>query len=322
MLTKEIIEVVKKEALENNLQPALLLAVVDVESDGTPFWKIGTKNKPVIRFEGHYFYARLKGDLLTQAIKQGLASKKAGGVKNPIQAQARYDLLARAMELDSKAALESTSFGLGQVMGANWQSLGYNSVDDLVKAANTIVGQVDMMMRFIRVNNLVPKLIKQDWNGFAKGYNGGGYKKNSYHTKLKTAYNKYLKGTDDSKDWLHVQKMLNRVGNYTIDEDGDFGPETKAALMDFQLKNGLVSDGKYGPITKAKLEEVYLALNKDEEGKLAGGIGGVGMAGTVLTEAGKMLEPLAPYSQIIQYVFVGILLIGVGVTLFTVFRKK
>jgi hypothetical protein len=323
MLDSKLIEVVKKEALENNLQPALLLAVVDVESNGTPFWKIKGKNKPVIRFEGHYFYARLKGDVLSNAIKLGLANKKPGGVKNPIQGEARYNLLARAQEIDSKAALESTSWGLGQVMGANWESLGYSSVDDLVKAASTLEGQVDMMMRYIKVNNLITKLLNKDWKSFTISYNGKNGVKNGYHTKLKAAYDKYLNGKEDDKsDILTLQKRLNVVGSYGIDEDGILGPETIASLKDFQLKNGLVDDGKYGPLSRKKLEEVYLQKMKEDEGKISGGLSGIGAGGAVLSEAGKMLEPLAPYSQTIQYVFVGLLLLGVGFSLWTLFRKK
>lgn len=38
---------------------------------------------------------------------------------------------------------------------------------------------------------LVDELQRHDWAGFARGYNGAGYKRNNYDEKLRQAYNKY-----------------------------------------------------------------------------------------------------------------------------------
>lgn len=51
--------------------------------------------------------------------------------------------------------------------------------------------QVDAMLRFIKVNGLLTHLKTRNWAAFAKGYNGAGYIKNQYHTKLAKAYAKY-----------------------------------------------------------------------------------------------------------------------------------
>ena len=54
-----------------------------------------------------------------------------------------------------------------------------------------------------------------------------------------------------------IQKMLNKVGNYNLLIDNDFGLKTTAAVMDFQKKNNLTVDGIVGQITLNKLKEKY-----------------------------------------------------------------
>jgi hypothetical protein len=50
-----------------------------------------------------------------------------------------------------------------------------------------------------------------------------------------------------------AQTALNAKGNYGLVVDGVFGAKTKAAVIDFQSKNGLTADGIVGPATWAKL---------------------------------------------------------------------
>jgi hypothetical protein len=44
------------------------------------------------------------------------------------------------------------------------------------------------MVRFIISEALDDELRRHDWRGFARGYNGPGYAKNGYHTKLAAAF--------------------------------------------------------------------------------------------------------------------------------------
>lgn len=53
-----------------------------------------------------------------------------------------------------------------------------------------------------------------------------------------------------------IQKMLNKVGNYKLEIDGDYGEKTTAAVKDFQTKNNLQADGIVGNITLNKLKEL------------------------------------------------------------------
>lgn len=52
-----------------------------------------------------------------------------------------------------------------------------------------------------------------------------------------------------------LQHNLNQCG-YHLDEDGDFGKLSTAALKDWQAKNGLVSDGIYGKKSEAKMRQI------------------------------------------------------------------
>ncbi|HLT61660.1 MAG TPA: glucosaminidase domain-containing protein [Microlunatus sp.] len=51
-----------------------------------------------------------------------------------------------------------------------------------------------------------------------------------------------------------AQTLLNQKGDYGLAVDGVFGARTKAAVVDFQTRNGLTADGVIGPRTWTALE--------------------------------------------------------------------
>ncbi|MBP8236013.1 MAG: N-acetylmuramidase family protein [Rhizorhabdus sp.] len=176
------------------VESAALLAVAEVESGGKAFARVAGRNEPLIRFEGHYFDRRLTPEQRKQARAAGLASPKAGGVPNPAKQEDRWKLLNRAILINSNAAMESVSWGVGQVMGAHWKALGYGSVTEMVNACRaSVAGQVEVMARFIEKNGLAGALRGKDWPKFARAYNGPAYKQNAYDTKMARAYAKWAK---------------------------------------------------------------------------------------------------------------------------------
>lgn len=251
MFTSNVKSEIVRLAKANGLDPNALLAVVWVESAGQPYWSVNGEQKMPIRFEGHYFFKRLTGEKLAKAQQQGLASPKAGAVKNPSNYAARYALFQRAYDIDPQAAIESTSWGLGQVMGAWWKELGYASAHKMTEVVgDSIDEQVEMMIRFIRWSKLAGKLNNHDWAGFAKVYNGPGYKKNAYDKKMADAYANFAgKKPGNNVDTKLLQELLLKAGFYTQRIDGIYGPNTEKAVRAFQQSAGLVVDGKAGKMT-------------------------------------------------------------------------
>jgi hypothetical protein len=165
---------------------AAVHAVLAVEAAGKGF---DAKGRPKMLFEPHVFWRELgQGAKRTAAAKAGLAYAKWKPGAYPSDS---YPRLAKAMAIDERAALRSASWGLGQVMGFNHSAAGFPSVQEMVRAMTISEGaQIYAMARFIVTNSLHRALKARDWEAFAKGYNGSGYRENGYHTKLKAAYDK------------------------------------------------------------------------------------------------------------------------------------
>jgi hypothetical protein len=325
-MNTEIVMAVKAAALNHKIEYEALLAVIEAESAGVPFWDIGGQKKPPVRWEGHYFHQRLSGEKLDRAVKQGLASPKAGAVANPRNYTERYALIENAKKIDEQAALESVSWGLGQVMGAHWKHLGYKSVQAMVASANTVDGQIDMMVRFIvkHEKGLVALIKQHKWEDFAYYYNGPANKV-VYGKKIRDLYNKYTKGSVSKVNRdaiIQMQQMLNKVGSYNLALDGIMGDTTKAAIRDFQMRNGLKVDGVYGPITQETLEAAYRKKVSDGDMAVAGTIVSGGGVGTAIMEGAKALEPLAGVSTFMQIAFLILILVGVFFTVKAFWGKK
>jgi len=182
---------IKSEARRLDVPWQALAAVAQVESAGRPLWE----GLCPIRIEGHYFDRRLSGAMRDSARASGLSHPEWGQVKNPRSMVERYAQLADMMQLDADAAIESCSWGLGQVMGAHWEKLGYASPRALADEAQTgVAGQVRLMGRFIEVEGLAEPLRRQDWHAFAAAYNGSAYAEHDYHGRMAAAYDAFMEG--------------------------------------------------------------------------------------------------------------------------------
>ena len=176
------------------IEVAALRAVIEVECKGSGFNADGT---PVILFERHVFRQRLiansKAVVADKAVRErpDLCSKSTGAYGLYL---AQHGRLNAAAQYHRDSALESASWGLGQVMGYHWKALGYPSLQAFINAMyKDEASQLDAMCRYIKVNNLVNALKNKDWKSFARGYNGAAYAKNSYDVKLGNAYKKWSK---------------------------------------------------------------------------------------------------------------------------------
>ena len=185
---------IRQIAKSYGIEFAALKAVIQVEASGQGFLPDG---KPKILFEPHIFHR-----LLTN--KNYITIRNRAKAENPRicyfswgaypygKVSEQHDRLAIASKYDRDTALESCSWGMGQVMGFHWQALGYPTLQAFVNAMyKDEAAQVDCMCRFIKANHLIDELQRKDWAGFARVYNGIGFAKNQYDKKLAAAYRNY-----------------------------------------------------------------------------------------------------------------------------------
>lgn len=266
MFDAAVMSEISKASQSLGLEPALMAAVVHVESGMRLDAMVNGRPEPLIRFEGHYFDRRLKGATRERARTEGLSSPHAGAIVNPEGQAARWRLLERAAGIDRRAAYESTSWGLGQVMGAHWAWLGYRNVEALVHEARSgLAGQLRLMARFIDRSGLADPLRRKDWVAFARGYNGPAFARNGYDRKLAVAYRRYAKAPASpatsttlrlgmsGTSVKDLQQALTAAG-FQVHADGIFGPRTRDAVRRFQAASGLLVDGIAGPATRSALE--------------------------------------------------------------------
>ena len=184
----------QKAAEELGCEPAALKAVAAIESNGDPFLPDG---RVKILFEAHIFARYTKGqfDKTHPHISSPTWNRKLykGGA-------AEWDRMAEAIELDRKAALMSASYGMFQIMGFNFALCGFTCVEDFVNAIKDEPGQLAAFIQFIKSNHLDDELRRKDWAGFARGFNGPGYKLNFYDTRLARLYEQIRAGDHANKE--------------------------------------------------------------------------------------------------------------------------
>ncbi len=196
-INKKITDVqIKEIALKNGLTFKQLKTVIQVESAGTGFSK--TSGKLLIQFEPHVFHRQLATKKIVSALKflGGTLYRVVIGnktIENKVDVQSKeYQAFEEAVKINEDAAYMATSFGMGQIMGFNYRVCGYCSAKEMaLDFEKSEAQQVEAMVEFIKSNSKMFNALKaNDWAGFAYYYNGSGYKKFSYDTKLADAYKK------------------------------------------------------------------------------------------------------------------------------------
>lgn len=193
-----------------------LKAVLDVESSGSGFLKSG---KPKILFEGHIFHKRTGGRFSASHPTISYRTWTKRFYKGGEREWSRFN---EAFKLDPEAAMRATSWGLGQIIGDNFKAAGFKTVGEFVDAMKRGEDQqMQAMVDFIQSNHLDDELQSENWAGFARGYNGPGYKKNKYDSRLATAKRKHLR--DDS---LPMNQVPDQQEELVADLQQDEQPET------------------------------------------------------------------------------------------------
>lgn len=165
------------------IEAAAVKAIVEIETGRTNSG-FHSPGKPIINFDAAVYRraAARRGIDPSKALAAASGSSQAAH-------QARFDA---AVAADTISAVDGTFWGLFQIGGFNWRLCGATSrADFLQRMSRSERDQLDLFAQFIRNSGLLKHLKAKDWASFARGYNGAGYARNGYHTRLAAAYRKY-----------------------------------------------------------------------------------------------------------------------------------
>lgn len=230
-------EIINK-AEENGIEPAVLMAVLEIESGKSGFLEDG---RPKILFEGHIFWRLLK-----QKHKEGkidfVPEKFAAEHPDILYpkwtrkyykgAARQYERLEKAMLIEHDSALMSASWGKFQILGENYRLAGFKSVDAFVEAQKiSESNQLDAFFNYCKnrkykTKPLIEYLKIKNWQTFARAYNGPGYEANQYDLKLEQAYTKYARSLNQNikavlkREEAYKSKKVQTLGELTV-FDGD-----------------------------------------------------------------------------------------------------
>lgn len=271
-------DIVDKIAEQLGCEAAVIDAIIATETVGDAFDNNG---RLIVRPEVHkvavcpYLTTQQK----KQAAKLGFTKKVkwldygSGSVSNQRAGDQRWDWLDRFRNnFGDEAAYWITSFGSPQIMGFNFRKCGFTMPSHMVaEFAESEDAQLAAMCNFLKSSGLGPALRQRQWKQIARLYNGADYAKNRYDAKLAAAYeasgcrkgsvlfdpldDEMLQFGDHGEAVKLLQAKLRGLGFY-VDGDGDFGMETRDAVMALQRRAGVTVDGKVGPLTRRAIEEM------------------------------------------------------------------
>ena len=204
------------------VDPAAIWTLLAVETKGCGFLP---DRRPLILFERHVFRRQTKGvfDVSHPAISSPVPGGYLGGPKE-------YDRLQEALALNRVAALNSASWGIGQLMGYNAKHAGFSDVTAMVTAMqNGEDAQLSAVAKWVRANKLHTSIARHDWATFARGYNGPDFQKNQYDTRLASFFASFSVSLPSIKV-RQAQMLLMFLGIDAGTPDGIAGKRTRSGV--------------------------------------------------------------------------------------------
>lgn len=185
----------REVAEELGVEVAAIKAVVDIEAGKSHngFWSEG---KPLINFDLSMFRRMAQRNKVniskytqSHAVVFARPNTSRYGSRQAAQ-QARLDA---ARTIHDLSAIQGTFWGMFQIGGFNWNKCGAESPEQFVELmSRSERDQLELFANFIRNTGLLTHLKNKNWALFARGYNGPGYAKHGYHTRLAASYKRHL----------------------------------------------------------------------------------------------------------------------------------
>lgn len=217
---------------------------------------------------------------------------------------------------------------------------GANNIEDLLAPGNLFSGAIlfwvqNGLNEFADLNDIrtVRKRVNGGYNGFAE------FEKTFNYLVKAMAGAKGVSGSEiaqaisvQDKQAMEFQRRLNDLG-YNLEIDGKYGPKTKAAVMDFQRRNGLKADGILGPATMAVMNTRYSTsgpvnppsvplLSPDQQKATGAGAMGLAATGELVMSTARELTAMQLDSPYLRVIPLALLLVGLGFILWPMLRGK
>ena len=227
--------------------------VLAVETSGCGFL---SDRRPQILYERHIFHRLTQG-----RYDDGDISDPQPGGYGPRGAP-QYDRLAKAIAKDRASALASASWGIGQIMGENYQLAGFKDVEQMVATmSESEDDQLAAMGTFLIKSRLHTSLQVHDWSSFARGYNGPNFLINRYDVRLASEFQKYSAGAVPDVSVRAAQLYLTYLSLHPGPIDGVAGVETLAAFSQFATQNAFPNRGTLDADSMIKLRDALPNLS-------------------------------------------------------------
>lgn len=186
----------REVAAELGVEVAAIKAVVEIEAGKSHqgFW---ADNKPLINFDVTMFRkmaAKNKVSLAAATRNHPVIFARPNAARYGSQQAGQQARLDAARKVHDLSAIEGTFWGMFQIGGFNWKKCGADTPQHFVELmSRSERDQLELFANFVRNSGLLKDLQNKNWSAFARGYNGPGYAKRGYHTRMAAAYNRYKK---------------------------------------------------------------------------------------------------------------------------------
>lgn len=184
----------REVAEELDVEVAAIKAVVEIEAGKSHqgFWAEG---KPLINFDLAMFRrmaSKNRVSLSAAQKKYPVIFQRPNTRKYGSQQAGQQARLDAARAFHNLSGIEGTFWGMFQIGGFNWRKCGADTPDHFVELmSRSERDQLELFAKFITNTGLLTYLKNKNWAAFARGYNGAGYAKRGYHTRMANAYRKF-----------------------------------------------------------------------------------------------------------------------------------